>query len=102
MSDKTFVAETDELPPGSRKVVKLGDVDVAILNVEGKFYAIKDSCPHLGEPLSMGALDGMTLACPGHGWKFDIKTGRCVKGDEDISLRTFDTMVEGDRLYVVA
>ena len=67
MSDKIFVAETDEIPPGKAKVVKVGRIDVAVFNVEGKFYAIKDSCPHMGGPLSRGSLDGTTITCPGHG-----------------------------------
>jgi hypothetical protein len=30
-----------------------------------------------------------------------VKTGACMKGDEQLSLRTFDTIVDGESLYVV-
>ena len=102
MSDKVLVAGVGEIPPGKAKVVKMGNIDVAVFNVEGKFYAIKDSCPHQGDPLSRGSLDGMTLTCPGHGWKFDLKSGRCIKGDEELSLRTFDTSVDGEQVWVIS
>jgi 3-phenylpropionate/trans-cinnamate dioxygenase ferredoxin subunit len=101
MSNIYFVAESGEIAFGKARVVKVGRIDVAVFNVEGKFYAIKDSCPHQGDSLSRGCVDGTILTCPGHGCKFDLKTGRCVKGDEEISLRTFDTTIEGKKLCVI-
>lgn len=101
MLDKVFVAKVGDIAPGKFRRIKAGHFDIAVFNIDGKFYAIKDSCPHLGEPLSRGTLEGSLLTCPGHSWKFDVKTGACMKGDEQLSLRTFDTIVDGESLYVV-
>jgi phenylpropionate dioxygenase-like ring-hydroxylating dioxygenase large terminal subunit len=46
---------------------------------EGKAFAMRDSCPHRGIPLSYGRFDGATLECCYHGWQFDASSGRCVK-----------------------
>src|SRR5258708_328475 len=45
----------------------------------GKAFAMRDSCPHRGIPLSYGRLDGQVVECCYHGWRFDACTGRCVE-----------------------
>jgi phenylpropionate dioxygenase-like ring-hydroxylating dioxygenase large terminal subunit len=44
----------------------------------GKAFAMRDTCPHRGIPLSYGHFDGKNLQCSYHGWEFDACTGRCV------------------------
>jgi phenylpropionate dioxygenase-like ring-hydroxylating dioxygenase large terminal subunit len=46
---------------------------------EGKAFAMRDSCPHRGIPLSYGQFDGKTLECSYHGWKFEACSGQCVE-----------------------
>jgi phenylpropionate dioxygenase-like ring-hydroxylating dioxygenase large terminal subunit len=46
---------------------------------EGKAFAMRDSCPHRGIPLSYGRFDGKALECSYHGWKFEACTARCVE-----------------------
>src|SRR5579863_4610025 len=46
---------------------------------EGKAFAMRDSCPHRGKPLSYGRFDGKNLECSYHGWKFDGCSGQCVE-----------------------
>jgi phenylpropionate dioxygenase-like ring-hydroxylating dioxygenase large terminal subunit len=46
---------------------------------EGKAFAMRDSCPHRGIPLSYGRLDENVLECCYHGWRFDACSGRCVE-----------------------
>src|SRR5216683_756575 len=46
---------------------------------EGKAFAMRDSCPHRGMPLSYGHFDGQTVECGYHGWRFDACTARCVE-----------------------
>src|SRR5580704_6683358 len=46
---------------------------------DGNAFAMRDSCPHRGIPLSYGHFDGQTLECSYHGWKFEACTGRCVE-----------------------
>ena len=46
---------------------------------EGKAFAMRDSCPHRGIPLSYGRLDGRVVECCYHGWRFDACSGQCVE-----------------------
>ena len=46
---------------------------------EGQAFAMRDSCPHRGIPLSYGRLDGEVLECCYHGWRFEACSGRCVE-----------------------
>ena len=46
---------------------------------DGRAFAMRDSCPHRGIPLSYGHFDGQTVQCSYHGWRFDACTARCVE-----------------------
>ncbi len=46
---------------------------------EGRAFALRDSCPHRGIPLSYGHFDGKNVQCSYHGWEFDACSGRCVE-----------------------
>jgi phenylpropionate dioxygenase-like ring-hydroxylating dioxygenase large terminal subunit len=46
---------------------------------EGRAFAMRDSCPHRGIPLSHGRFDGKTVECSYHGWRFEACTGQCVE-----------------------
>src|ERR1700723_2275478 len=43
----------------------------------GKLFAMRDSCPHRGIPLSEGWFDGNRVTCRYHGWEFEPCGGRC-------------------------
>lgn len=89
------VAAVTDLPPGASLAVQIGDASIALFNVKGSMYAIDNVCPHAGGPLARGVLggpDGAIVACPLHGWRFDIRTGRSpyLRGEQ---LRTFPVRV---------
>ena len=46
---------------------------------EGQAFAMRDSCPHRGIPLSYGRFDGKAVECGYHGWKFEACSGRCIE-----------------------
>lgn len=70
------VASASDLKPGENKVVNVNGTDVALFNVEGKFFAISNTCLHRGGPLGEGVLEGDVVTCPWHGWRFNVKTGQ--------------------------
>lgn len=67
----------------------------------GETYQVYDShCPHQVTNIPHLALEGLTLTCPKHHWKFDIRTGACIeKGTHP--MKTFETRVEGGRLLAL-
>ena len=63
--------------------------------VDGKAFAMRDSCPHRGIPLSYGRFDGKTLECSYHGWRFEACTGQCV----EIPSLTSQDKLKVDRVF---
>jgi nitrite reductase/ring-hydroxylating ferredoxin subunit len=54
--------------------------------------AYLDRCPHAHWPLSEGEIVNGTLHCAGHGWEFDVLTGRCINAPA-YSLKGFSVTV---------
>lgn len=82
------IAEVESLPPGRARTVEVRGRRFALANVEGRFYAVADRCPHRGGPLGAGYLDGCILHCPLHGWGFDVTTGACdIRPDQPVACQ---------------
>ncbi len=92
-------ATTDEIEPGTGKLVQVNGLEIAVFNVGGRFYASGAVCPHEGGPLEDGTLDGDVVICPWHGFDFDLKTGECLV-DSDLRVPTYPVKVEGDSIWV--
>ena len=60
-----------------KKAMLLGTPLVIGRDREGRPFAMRDSCPHRGMPLSLGHFDGTQLECHYHGWRFDALSGQC-------------------------
>lgn len=99
--EKILAGKIQDFLEGRAKVVKVRGIDVAVFQVGGKYYAFKDACPHQGHSLKGGRILNSILSCPGHNWQFEIESGRCVKGDKDISLRRFEAEVNGDSVFII-
>jgi nitrite reductase/ring-hydroxylating ferredoxin subunit len=106
------VAKAAELPPGTRKLVQVGERAIVVLNVKGELFALSDKCPHRGGSLSLGKLTGAVsssrpgsydysrpgeiLRCPWHGWEFDIRTGQSWFDPARVRVRRYAVTVEGE------
>jgi nitrite reductase/ring-hydroxylating ferredoxin subunit len=93
------VAKTFDIPVGKMKHVEVEGLEILVANVEGKFYAVGDRCPHLSAKVSEGTLDKTIVACPRHLSKFDVTTGRVISGSRS-SLPSYDLKVDGDDLLI--
>jgi nitrite reductase (NADH) small subunit len=90
----TRITHAENIPVREGRSVKIGDVDLAIFNLEGRFVAIENQCPHKGGPLCDGIVSGTTVVCPLHGWRFDLETGVAVRASSPACLTIFPTRVE--------
>ena len=66
----TKVATVQEVPQGGGKRVTVRGRTLAVFNAGGTFYAIDDTCPHRGAPLSEGMVAGKEVTCPWHAARF--------------------------------
>ncbi len=100
--EKIFVGMADDFEGEKVKVVRVGKHDVTVCFHEGRYHAFKDACPHQSQPLSRGTVANGVVTCPGHNWQFDLTTGKCLKGDREISLRQYDVVIENNRVFIRA
>jgi nitrite reductase/ring-hydroxylating ferredoxin subunit len=103
----TEVGLISQVPPRTMKSFSVAGKQVCVSNIDGKFYAIDNTCTHAGGDLSKGKLEGKIVTCPNHGAKFDVTTGKCVSGPKIGFLKfkakdetVFEVKVEGDKIKV--
>jgi nitrite reductase/ring-hydroxylating ferredoxin subunit len=83
-----------DVPPGGAKLFRDGKDKVAVFRLDDGLFAIDDRCPHEGWPLAQGTVKGTVVTCAWHNYKFDLRDGQCVLGEE--RARTFGVrVVEG-------
>lgn len=97
MPQKIRVASVGEIPDGEGKAFTCGSHRIAVFHISGNYYAVSDTCPHAGGPLSDGWIDGTEVTCPWHGWSFDVQYTDKDPGD---GVRRYRICVEGDDINV--
>ena len=97
----TSVCAVDAVPIlGARVIQRLSDGNIAVFrSEEGKVFALLDSCPHKGGPLSQGIVYGERVACPLHNWQIGLADGCAQAPDTGCTVR-FDTRVEGGQVLM--
>lgn len=119
---RIVVGHVGEIPDGGRKIIVpfRGRAGIGIFNVRGRFYALRNICPHKRGPLCTGEVAGRGSAtappsvtggfvayerageiirCPWHAWQFDIASGQCLV-DPAVRVKTYPIIVDGDELIV--
>src|SRR3982074_1066857 len=98
---RVVVCPAVDLPAGSRRLVVpfRGRAGIGVFNVNGRYHALRNLCPHKLGPLCTGRVSGRVVAaappsagtaaievvregevitCPWHLWEFEIASGRCL------------------------
>jgi len=113
---RSYIGELDAIATEGRVIVQVEDLEIGVFAIDGDLYAYENRCPHQGGPVCRGTiLPRVTddwaggpseniagthdIACPWHGWEYDITTG-CHIGRSAIRLRSFPVIVEGERVFV--
>ena len=102
-----YLCTIKELSPGASRQFSLSNdkgtkkIQIALFNVNGRFYCISNKCQHQGGPLSEGTLDEekKVVTCPWHGWKYSIIDGKAPHKGGD-SVDAYETKVIEDKIYV--
>ena len=113
MSEKKLfvVGRAADIPPGETRIVDIEGRSVGVFNVDGEFFAIRNTCPHASGPLCLGIRSGMVVSsepgrydyirrgefirCPWHQWEFDIRTGRSWFDPDRTRVRRYEVRVRG-------
>jgi nitrite reductase/ring-hydroxylating ferredoxin subunit len=114
---EVVIGEAAAFPNPGRRVVEIDGVEVGVFCRNGTFTAFENVCPHMGGPVCQGKIiarvqeriaedktslglafskDHTNVACPWHGYEFDIGTGQ-HQGNPRMRLRAVKVeIVDGD------
>jgi nitrite reductase/ring-hydroxylating ferredoxin subunit len=108
---KVVVAPERNFAPGTRRIVRVGGRSIGVFHVGDRFYAVRNRCPHQGGPLCQGRVlypavsqapgdarirgeSTPMIACPWHGWEYDLETGQSFVGASEPGVRSYEVAVE--------
>ena len=119
---EVVIGEAAAFPNPGRRVVEVDGTAVGVFCRDGKFTAFENVCPHMGGPVCQGKIiarvlelvtedktslglsfskDQTNVACPWHGYEFDITTGQ-HQGNPRMRLRPVKIeIVDGDLVITV-
>jgi nitrite reductase/ring-hydroxylating ferredoxin subunit len=111
-----LIGKRDDFELGGCKVVEVEGRSIAVWNHEGRLYALRNSCPHMGAPLNYSPLtgtmlpsgvkeycygmDGLVVRCAWHGYEFSVETGEPLFGTSTQRVVPYPVSVEGDEVYL--
>jgi nitrite reductase/ring-hydroxylating ferredoxin subunit len=94
------IAAVSDVREGHPKAVRLRDArSIALFNVDGKIYATDNQCPHMGFPLTRGAVRNGILTCDWHGRSFDLEGGGCFNYECN-DLETFPVDIRRNEIWI--
>ena len=104
MAEFVQVARVSEIQPGERQSFWISSQRVMVLNIDGKFYAVDESCPHRECSMAEGKLNGKVITCPCHYAQFDLETGEVLvqptSNPPSFELPVHQVKIENDNIMV--
>ncbi len=98
MSGWVHAAALEDIRDGGAKSFAYLDKRIALFRTAAGVFACDNRCPHQGYALVRGDVTGQMLTCAWHNWKFDLKTGACRHGGENI--RIYPVQVRDGQVFV--
>ncbi len=100
MPERLDLCSTSDVAPGAALKVEMGDLVLAVFNVDGEFFVIDDTCTHGPGSLSEGYIEDDVVECNFHNGQFNIKTGEVVSPPCMIPIKTYPVSVVDDRVTI--
>lgn len=92
------VGSASDFAENSMKMATVGERRIVVIRTASGIHALDNACPHQGYGLVTGALDDELVTCQWHNWKFDVRDGSCVRGEESVACHA--VAIEGDDVVV--
>ena len=98
---RILVCAAGDLAPGGVLKVEVSGLVLAVFNLDGEFHVTDDQCTHGPGSLSEGTVHGDIVECNFHNGAFNIRTGEVAEPPCMIPIRTYETLREGEDVYIV-
>jgi nitrite reductase/ring-hydroxylating ferredoxin subunit len=89
-----------DVTTGTAIKVEVGDLRLAVFNVDGTFHVTDNNCTHGPGLLSEGTLDGAVVECDFHGGRFDIRTGAVAGPPCMVPVKTYPSVIDGGKVVI--
>ncbi|ACD84516.1 Rieske (2Fe-2S) protein [Candidatus Methylacidiphilum infernorum] len=90
--------KASEIPEGAGKCFDAEGKKIAVFCYKGEYFALDDTCPHEGGPLSEGFIENGEVECPWHGARFSLKTGEVLCGPATKGVNAYSCIKKGEEL----
>jgi 3-phenylpropionate/trans-cinnamate dioxygenase ferredoxin subunit len=98
-----LLCSSSDIEPGKEEIFRLNGRDILVVrSVEGDLYAVENNCPHANAQLSGGRFRGGFYACPHHGARFELSTGKSMTNLSNKPLVCFDVREDEGNIEVIA
>jgi nitrite reductase/ring-hydroxylating ferredoxin subunit len=98
VSNWVRAAAVDDIRDGGARSFAYLDKRIALFRTRDGIFASDNRCPHQGYALVRGDVKDGVLTCAWHNWKFELSTGTCRYGGENI--RTYPVRVRDGQVFV--
>jgi nitrite reductase (NADH) small subunit len=99
MAEYQTVCRTDQVLEGEGKTVAVGNKLIAVFCEGGEYFAIDDTCPHMGASLSGGYVESGIVTCPWHAWRFRLKDGAWADNPR-IKIGSYPVRVQDGQIQI--
>jgi len=99
MAEWISAGRTESIVEEKPKIITYNYLEIAIFLVDGKYFALRNFCPHRGGPIAEGIISGNLVTCPYHDWTFEISTGECTMNPA-ARVERFPTRIVGEEIEV--
>lgn len=99
MAEFQSVARVQDIPEGEARTVQVANKLIAVFCQSGKYYAIDDTCPHMGASLAEGHVENGIVTCCWHAWRFRLTDGTWADNPR-LKIGAYPVRVVGDEIQV--
>jgi len=101
MPEFQTICRVGDVPVGEGRMFIVNDLMIGVFNINGEHFAIDNRCPHAGASLAHGMLEGDSVLCRIHHWRFCLRTGEYLDEEKpQFNARTFPVRIVGDEILV--
>ncbi len=98
--ERLRVCAAEDVPLNEGRVASVAGRAIAVFRTEAGFFALDNTCPHMGGPLADGLVADETVACPLHDRRFELASGRAV-GHDCGGVAPYPVEERGGEVFVV-